>query len=262
MRSFPYAIINTNPFEFLQQYGSTSVNTMDFPILEFEMARGPLGTLQEFPTFLVQQYSLGIINQAVFQNRGIDLNHLVTYYLLRNRQSPFARYFLKLAVSLDPEFLSQYEKYLLDFFDTRRRRYPSIKTKVAYAFWLEFFDRIPEAMEVYQGILELNTDLPEVRYKIGSLQYQQNRLEAAQTMLEQELLYSPNHALAMFLLGKINLELGDYTQAIHWLKRCLSLRPDLEGANRALGEAYLKSGAETQAQIYFQKELDYYPEGK
>ena len=262
MRSFPYAIINTNPFGFLQSYESVPVNTMDFPVLEFEMTRIPLRTLQAFPTYLLEQYSLEAMNQSVFKNRGIELNHLVTYYLLRNQQSLFARYFLKLAVSLEPNFLPQYEKYLLNFFDTRQRRYPSIKTKVAYAFWLEFFDHIEEAMEVYQGILELNTDLPEVRYKIGRLQYQQNQLEAARTMLEQELLYSPSHALAMFLLGKINLELGNYAQAIHWLKRCLGLRPDLEGANRALGEAYLKSGDETKARLYFQKELDYYPEGE
>ena len=259
MHSFPYAIINTNPFGFLQPDKPAPVNTMDFPTLEFEMASVPLGTLQEFPTYLVEQYSLEVINRDVFNNRGIELNHLVTYYLLRNQQSQFSRYFLRLAISLDPNFLPQYEKYLLDFFDTRMRRYPSVKTKVAYAFWLEFFDHIPEAMEVYQGILELNTDLPEVRFKIGRLQYQEHQLEEARTMLEQELLYSPNHAVAMYLLGKINLELGDDDAAIHWLKRCLSLRPDLAGANRALGEAYQKKGDEAQAQMYFQKESDYYP---
>ncbi|MFQ6613180.1 MAG: tetratricopeptide repeat protein, partial [Fidelibacterota bacterium] len=259
MDSYRYAIVNTDAYRYLNPEESIRWNSIDFPNLEFEMARRGGSSLQGFEQFIFNSYSLDRMEQEVFGDT-VDLNLLVSYFSLEYAESVFARYFLELARENDPQFSDRYRTFVLDFFRQRMEQFGTMTTALDYGRWLEQFNRISEAIQLYQQMVKDKPYLSDLSLKIAQLQFRQQEYDRARETLEQVLQAIPEEGEAWFWLGRIALAEGQFQQAIGHLQKALVLQPGLDDGNYYLGVALMKLGQPDRARDYFEQELELDPQ--
>ena len=259
MDSYRYAIVNTDAYRYLNPEESIRWNRIDFPNLEFEMARRGGSSLQGFEQFIFSSYSIKQMEHEVF-GESVNLNLLVSYFSLEYGESVFARFFLKLAQENDPRFLDQYRTFVLDFFRQRMEQFGTMTTALDYGCWLEQFKQIPEAIQLYQRWVESHPERINLSLKIAELQFRQKEYNRARETLEQVLHVQPENGEAWFWLGRIAVIEGQYQQAIGHIQKALVLQPGLDDGNYYLGVALMKLGQPDRARIYFERELTLDPE--
>jgi spermidine synthase/tetratricopeptide (TPR) repeat protein len=254
MDSYRYAIVNTDAYRYLNPEESIRWNSIDFPNLEFEMARRGGSSLQGFEQFIFNYYSLDQMQREVFGD-AVDLNLLVSYFSLEYGESVFARFFQKLAQEKDTLFLDQYRTFVLDFFRQRMEEFGTMTAALDYGRWLEQFNRIPEAIQLYQRLVESHPEGVDLSLKIAQLQFRQQGYIEARETLEQVLKAKPENGEAWFWLGRIALAEGQFPQAIGHIQKALVLQPGLDDGNYYLGVALMKLGQPDSALVYYEREL-------
>ena len=76
-----------------------------------------------------------------------------------------------------------------------------------------FEGKIFQAQAVLSGLAPSRTGTPRIRLLVATIAYRQNRLEAAEEILEEILIDQPDHATALFNLAQIAAEQGKPDQA-------------------------------------------------
>ncbi len=104
------------------------------------------------------------------------------------------------------------------------------------------------------GILTYRDLRGDFYVEAGRRDLQFGRLQAAKAKLEQGVRWSLQPAFALFQLGKVHHELGDYEQAIEALERSLRGRVS-EETYLLLAQAYLERGEDEPAWKYVQQLL-------
>jgi Tfp pilus assembly protein PilF len=109
----------------------------------------------------------------------------------------------------------------------------------------------PKAVEEYRKVLELQPDLPGVRYELGRLLGDTQTQEAIK-LLERELELDPNHYLAAAWLGRIYVVQREPDKAVPLLEKALAARPELMDAQKALGQAWAAKREFAKALAYYE----------
>jgi len=108
--------------------------------------------------------------------------------------------------------------------------------------YYEATGKIDEAIGEYRKAIELNPELQNVRFAIGSLLWAAERFDEAVPELEAELRINPNHAEAHYELGDIHYARQDFSKAEKHLLESLRLNPSLTEAHLALEKVYSGQG--------------------
>lgn len=119
--------------------------------------------------------------------------------------------------------------------------------RLGYVLYAE--QKSAEGVKVMQQALERHPDNIELKHYLGLNQYQAGQAEAAEATLTAVVAQRQDLPEAYFVLGKINLDKGDFLKAQEYFSQYAAMTPDDAHAYRALAAAYIQarniSGAET-----------------
>jgi tetratricopeptide (TPR) repeat protein len=117
----------------------------------------------------------------------------------------------------------------------------------------------PLAIDAYLRVLEKAPACLEACINLGTLFYQQGRLEDAAECYRQGVTVDPGSALAHFNLGSVLDELGELASARDSLRSALRLDPNYADAHYNLALVYEKLGSPTQARLHWRRYLELDP---
>ena len=96
-------------------------------------------------------------------------------------------------------------------------------------------------------------------FQLASEYYQERHLQQVANNCLEILDINPNHSEALYLLGTICYEIGDYDYAIEIIKKVLQLNPNNDKVSFNLGIFFEEKGQFDEAMIYYQKALELNP---
>jgi tetratricopeptide (TPR) repeat protein len=108
-----------------------------------------------------------------------------------------------------------------------------------------------DAAVEYREILEQNTQLPGIHFRIGRLILSKpetpKTAEDAKKEFEEELRIDPNNAGAEYVLGELARQAQQWDEAIHHFSRAAKLDAGFADAVLGLGSSYVSAGKFTEA---------------
>lgn len=171
------------------------------------------------PNFVVAQYSLGVVHQA-----------------LGNRWKAAAQF--RASTQLDPAYPEPF-KALGDLFLVAPRR---------------LFD---QAVEAYQKALELRPFYADAYVGLGDAKAAKGEVDGAITAFQRALFYNPVNPKVHLSLGKIyHAEKGLYYEAVAAFKKAIELDPRFLEARMGLGEVYEEKGLYQDAIAEYRKVIE------
>jgi len=174
------------------------------------------------PNFVVAQYSLGLVHQA-----------------LGNRWKAAAQF--RASTQLDPTYPEPF-KALGDLFMSAPRR---------------LYD---QAVEAYQKALELRPFYAEAYVGLGDARAAKGEVDGAVAAYQRALLYNPANPKVHLSLGKIYYaEKGLYYEAVAAYKKAVELDPQFLDARMGLGEVYEDKGLYQDAIAEYRKVVEVDP---
>ncbi|NES80957.1 MAG: GNAT family N-acetyltransferase [Moorea sp. SIO2B7] len=120
-------------------------------------------------------------------------------------------------------------------------------------------NQITKAEQGYRQILEVDSNHPEALYGLGVLMRQKGNYQTAENLLKNLLQVQPNSIKALFSLGNLYQTQGQSSQAIEAYNQVLTLEPDAIAAYNNLGYALQQQGKWEQAIACYQKALKVKP---
>ena len=108
-----------------------------------------------------------------------------------------------------------------------------------------------DAANAYKRALELDRDLMEAHFNLGSLWLEQNRPDLARTEFTTYTLRRNNDAVGWLKLGLVQLKLGETDPAERSFSAVLLLKPKDPEAYNGLGLARIQAGAPRDASKFF-----------
>ena len=119
--------------------------------------------------------------------------------------------------------------------------------------------RLAEAESIYRQILAAVPENFDALYLLGMIENQQERREAATSLLQRARLHAPPVAVAHSHLGDAYLALGDLQQARSCYETALGLDPDHPAAHNGLGSTYQNEQRIDEAAVCFRRALSMEP---
>ncbi|MEG3848875.1 GNAT family N-acetyltransferase [Microcoleus sp. herbarium19] len=119
--------------------------------------------------------------------------------------------------------------------------------------------RLAKAEEGYHQILETQSNHPEALYGLGVLMRQKGEYQTAENLLKNLLQVQPNSIKALFSLGNLYQAQDRLSEAIEAYHQVLALQPDAIAAYNNLGYALQQQGKWEDAIACYQKALELQP---
>lgn len=118
-----------------------------------------------------------------------------------------------------------------------------------------------DAAAAYRQALELNRDLLEAHFNLGTLALEQNKADAAKTEFTAYTLRRPNDAVGWLKLGSAQLKLGEIVPAERCFSTVLALKANYDAESyNGLGLARIQRGKAHDAAQFFAAALQARPD--
>ena len=264
VNNIKFAIINTNPFDYLSDSNDVELlNTLNRPVLEFEMARLPDGDLETFQDFILQNYDITKMKSEVYPSlEQFNLADVYTYHMNVSTSSRFTHFIGETAEHRQPDFEETYKDYLLNQYDRVADTSNSVSILMHYADWLDYFGETDQAIALLEQASGIDPEYPMLQYSLGKLYYDQRDFDKARLAFKRNIESSPTHASGLYRLGKACYRLGEYEAALQWFQRCLEENALYNNANRYAGmSAYFLDHGDL-AREHLRRELKFDPDDK
>jgi tetratricopeptide (TPR) repeat protein len=121
-------------------------------------------------------------------------------------------------------------------------------------------NRLTEAEQGYRQILEAQSNHPEALYGLGVLMRQKGEYQTAENLLKSLLQVQPNSIKALFSLGNLYQAQGQLSSAIEAYNQVLALQPQAIAVYNNLGYALHQQGYVEDAIACYQKALSLQPD--
>src|SRR6476469_943417 len=121
-------------------------------------------------------------------------------------------------------------------------------------------NRLTKAEQGYHQILAAQSNHPEALYGLGVLMRQKGEYQTAENFLKNLLQVQPNSIKALFGLGNLYQTQDRLSDAIEAYHQVLALQPDAIAAYNNLGYALQQQGKWEDAIAYYQKALELKPD--
>jgi tetratricopeptide (TPR) repeat protein len=112
---------------------------------------------------------------------------------------------------------------------------------------------------LWENVVECYPENPRAYANLGSIFYNQNKIDSAQTLFQKAISLKPDHYESLNNLGLIHISKGEYQVAIHYLNKSIALNPSNEFALNNLGICWENSNSNGQAISYYRKALKVNP---
>jgi len=122
-------------------------------------------------------------------------------------------------------------------------------------------EKLPEAVEAYQRVLDVAPDWVEAHINLGVALYHLRRLDEARRAFRGALARDPTNAICRYNLGCVLEETGDVDEAIDNLRCAVRAMPAHADAHFNLALAYEKKGERSRAREHWGLYLKFDPHG-
>lgn len=124
-------------------------------------------------------------------------------------------------------------------------------------------DSLDRAVELYEKTIQL-TDSAVVYLNNLAYTFAEHdiNLEQAKSLSEQAISIEPKNASYLDTMGWIEFKLGNYSDALHWLKKAADVDSKSAPILEHIGDVYSKKGSLSKAKNYYQKALEIEPNNK
>lgn len=130
---------------------------------------------------------------------------------------------------------------------------------ISWGISLQGFDLYPESIEKFQQAIEIN-DKNDLGYaSVATSYFKMKDFDNAMTYLQKTLELNPENYYAMDTLGQINLEQGNYKEAIDYFTQVLKHSAKLTDNYGKIAKAYSLDGDFTKADEFYRKAIEYQP---
>ncbi|MBN3909464.1 MAG: tetratricopeptide repeat protein [Nostoc sp. NMS1] len=120
-------------------------------------------------------------------------------------------------------------------------------------------NRFTQAEQAYHQVLNIQPEHPEALYRLGILTEQMGNYQKAEELLSRALQVQPNSVLTWFSLANLRQSQGQFTAAIDAYRQALKLRPDSAPIYNNLGYTFYQQGEWDKAIACYEKALELKP---
>ena len=121
-------------------------------------------------------------------------------------------------------------------------------------------NRLAQAKSVYRKILETQPDQPDALYGLGVLTQQVGQYQTAEKLLRALLRVQPESVKAWFSLGNLRQAQDHLPEAVEAYQRVLAIQPDSVAVHNNLGYTLQLQGKWEEAVTCYQKALELQPD--
>ncbi|MEM6316379.1 MAG: tetratricopeptide repeat protein [Bacteroidota bacterium] len=157
--------------------------------------------------------AIGSFQTAVENDPDLVDGYVNLGQLHADKGSPLAKYYFDNAVKVAPK---------------------NVVALHAKAEYLHFSDQLPEAIELYKRINQIDPDYSESLFNTGIIYLEMDSLPQANTHFNMAVETSPTYIIAYYYRGLVAEKMGDKEAAKRDYQNALNLNPNFERAKAAL----------------------------
>ncbi len=220
----PYGLLSTRAFDLIHD-SSAPINTLDYPALEFEIARLGREGFDGFLERLQQQMSVENVAEAVqpampFKalNLAMHVDELIGNSAITDRW--------KSLLSLEePAFDQTYNQAVLDYYQDYAKVADTANAHHKWGYRLLKQDRYAEALKEFSRALEINPRRNNSYFNMGACYEYMGEYDLALKYYAKELTVDPNDADVLPREGRVLYKAGRYREALARLDAALLRSP-------------------------------------
>jgi tetratricopeptide (TPR) repeat protein len=245
-----YQLLTSDSFSLIGD-STLPLNRLDYPSLEFEMARlgekGIPGFLHRLSAHMNTEDVASVMGPEYFKSA-----ELLLHTELMLDKDPLTRRWGELIEQRDPAFRQAYDRAGDRFHQTCLRYSDSDRVRYSYATFLAKTMRFKEAADIYQELLSRDPDYRSANYLLGLCHERLGEFDLANDDYRRQLEVTPGDSNAMYRLSRVAYRQGDIMQATHLLREAIRIKPDARRYFQ-LAKVLQRSGDDTGARRAWQQ---------
>ncbi|MEM7579049.1 MAG: tetratricopeptide repeat protein [Cyanobacteria bacterium P01_A01_bin.80] len=119
--------------------------------------------------------------------------------------------------------------------------------------------RFAEAERIYRQVLDTDPQQEEALYGLGVIALEKGQYHHAENFLKTALHYQPEFAQALFSLGNLRQAQGKLNQAVEYYQKALSFQPEAVAVHNCLGGTLQQQGKLEEAVTCYYRALEIQP---
>ena len=223
----PYSLLHSNALRLLGDAG-VPINTLDYPVLEFEMARLRHRTLEAFLKRLYAHMDVDDVGSIIGAARPWDPMWLNVYPRQRFGNTPIAKQWQRELEHRFPDPARRHEASLLAYLARLADKADTASTHYAYAYELLSRQRVDAALAAFARAAALDPAYSDVNYYLGFCFESSGDLDRAIGYYEKELKLHPASVSALRGMGSAHLKIGQPHRGLMFFDRALQTHESAE----------------------------------
>jgi tetratricopeptide (TPR) repeat protein len=249
---FPYGLLSTRALT-LAGDPDAPVNTLDYPALEFEMARLGSRGIGAFKRRLLDDMNLAEMATAL-SAIGFNPLHLAVHAELLLGDSTITDRWKGLASRRVDGFDAHYRQLKLAHYASYAAAAGSAVAYRKYGNALLSEERYPESIEQFRTALRIDPNTNNAYFNIGAAYEKNGQFEAALENYTNELKVDPTDEDVDYRRGRVSYKLARYEQALKFLQSA-ARQQDAADIQFYLGRTLEAFGQFTGAKAAYQRAL-------
>jgi spermidine synthase/Flp pilus assembly protein TadD len=208
----PYSLVSTDVLA-LRSADSPPLNTLDFPALEFEMARVPDGGFREFGERILARFDTGARREAISSAMDWSSGECAFHAALRLPEDSLLRgAFIDHLLPLDTDWEAVDRAALASAEELG-------SSSVFYKYGKVLYDsnRFEAAIAAFSRALELQPSMENIHYQLGKAYHDHGEFDSAAMHFRMEWERDRNRNVPL-KLGMSLSQLGRFSEALAWLE--------------------------------------------
>ena len=220
----PYGLLSTQAFDLIHDR-SAPINTLDYPALEFEIARLGREGFDEFLARLQQQMSVKNVAEAVQPPMPFKPVDLALYVDELIGNSAITDRWKSLVSLEEPAFDQNYNQAVLDYYQDYAKLADTADAHHKWGYRLLKKGRYGEALREFSRALEINPKRNNSYFNMGACYEYMREFDLALKYYAKELTVDPNDPDVLPREGRVLYKAGRYREALACLDAALLKSP-------------------------------------
>jgi spermidine synthase len=232
----PYGLLSTQAFDLITD-PDVPVNTLDYPVLEFEIARTGEAKIDRFKKHLVDKLSYVDVASALKAGMDYDTMDHTLYLELLLGDCDIMDKWEVLVKPTSPDFLKQYRRVKMSHLASWALFGNTAEAHSEYAWALNTYNQTKAAVSEYRKAIELDPKCQSCRVELGGLFEDAGDLDSATREYETILQRWPNDPDGCLGMGRVLIRRGRFNEALDYLAKSAAYYQSAAEPSYYIGEA-------------------------
>lgn len=222
-----YSLMTTRAYEVIEN-PQTPINTLDYPALEFEIARLRKRGIEEFKARLLRRMDLAQIATVLQPVMPFDPVAFAVYNDVLHGPSAIAKRWKALVEATVPDFQERFEALKARYYAGYADAVNVADAHHSAGMRLLRTGLCEEAIEAFGKALRLDPQRDNAYFNIGSCYERLGQFDLSLAHYQLELTVDPKDDDVPFRMGRVSYQLQRYDAALALLNSAVALNPDAE----------------------------------